>query len=54
MQALWHWLKTQWREHQAVTGEAPTHRTPLRSSTPGHGMTAADYLRLLIETRPWP
>ena len=54
MQALWHWLKTQWRDYQAVTCEAPSPRIHLRSSTLGHGMTATDYLRWLIESRPWP
>ena len=35
--------------YQAVTCEAPSPRTHLRSSTLGHGMTATDYLRWLIE-----
>jgi hypothetical protein len=54
MQALWYWLIKRWREHRAITGGAPRPCIQLRNSTPGPGTTAADYLRWLIESRPWP
>jgi hypothetical protein len=54
MKALYDWLKTQWRKHQAVTGAALSPHIPPPRGEPLGGLTDTDYLRLLISTRSWP
>jgi hypothetical protein len=54
MQALWYWLIKRWREHRAITCGVPSHRIHLRNPMPVNDVTEADYLRWLIESRPWP
>jgi hypothetical protein len=54
MTSLYDWLKEWWRASQVVTGVAPSHRTPPRRGRPLGGITDTDYLRWLLESRPWP
>ncbi len=51
MQSLWHWLTDQWREPQAVTLQAPSHRAHPQVYTPIVGITEAASLRWLIGQR---
>jgi hypothetical protein len=53
MKSLYHRFKAWRRVPQAVTGMAPSPRTPPRGR-PAGGLTDTDYLRLLISTRAWP
>ena len=53
MTSLYDWLKARWRASQAVTSEAPSHRTPQLPERPVDGITDTDYLLLLISTRCW-
>jgi hypothetical protein len=54
MTSLYSWFKERWRASQAVTCEAPSHRTPPPWGRLVVGMTETDYLLLLISTRSWP